>query len=206
MLDALTTGLAALSAAEAVSALLALAYLLLAVRRSRWCWVAGGISCAILVYLAGARHLPMQALLNVYYVAMSVYGFWHWTRDSAAAAGAVTTLPPRWHLAACAGIVLASLASARYLARETQAAWPYLDSLTTWASLYATWLVARVKLENWIYWVAIDVVLAWLFAAQKLYLFALLNLVYVVIAIFGYAAWRRSYRSRAAVTLSAAPS
>jgi len=196
MLEALAAGLAALSAAEVVSVLLALTYLLLAVRRSRWCWVAGGLSCAILVYLSAQRHLPMQALLNLYYVAVSVYGFWHWSREAADAAGAVTTLPVRWHVTACAGIVLASVACAHYLARETQAAWPYLDSLTTWASLYATWLVARVKLENWVYWVVIDVALVWLFGAQKLYFIALLNLVNAGVAVFGFAAWLKSYRLR----------
>jgi len=164
--------------------------------------VAGGISCAILVYLAAQKHLPMQALLNVFYVGMSAYGFWHWSREAADSAGAVTTLPVRWHLAACAGVAAASVLSAHWLARETQAAWPYLDSLSTWASLYATWLVARVKLENWIYWLVIDAVLAWLFAAQKLYLFALLNLVYVVVVLFGFAAWLKSYRLRRATGLA----
>ena len=197
MLAALLAGLRATSAAELVSVLLGLAYLLLAVRRSRWCWVAGGVSCAILVYLAAQRQLPMQSLLNLYYVGVSVYGFWHWSRDAADAEGAVTTLRPHWHIAACVTIVLVSFVSARWLARETHAASPYLDSLTTWASLYATWRVARVKLENWVYWVVIDAALVWLFGAQKLYFIALLNLVNAIVAICGFAAWLKSYRVRA---------
>ena len=202
MLEALAAGARAISAPELISAVLGIAYLLLAVRRSRWCWLAGGASCAILVYLAAQKHLPMQSLLNLYYVGVSVYGFWHWSRDAADAADAVTMWPLRAHVAACAAIVVVSVVSAQWLARETQAASPYLDSLTTWASLYATWLVARVKLENWVYWVVIDIALVWLFGAQKLYFIALLNLINTVVAIFGFAAWLKSYRVRAAAQVA----
>ena len=194
MLESLRAAVAAASAAEALSVVLGVAYLLLAVRRSRWCWVAGGVSSGILVYLAARSRLPMQAALQVYYVAMSAYGFWHWSREPADADRAVGTLPLRLHAFACALIVLASVLTARWLQLETQAAWPYLDSATTWASLFTTWLVARVKLENWLYWVLIDAVLTFLFAVQGLYLVALLNLAYVIIAFYGFAAWRKSYR------------
>ena len=57
--------------------------------------------------------------------------------------------------------------SARWLAAETDAAWPLLDSLTTWFSLLATWLAARAKLENWLYWIVIDGVLVFLFYVQQ---------------------------------------
>ena len=65
--------------------------------------------------------------------------------------------------------------SARCSRAETDAAWPLLDSLTTWFSLLATWLAARAKLENWLYWIAIDGVLVFLFYVQGLPFLALLN-------------------------------
>lgn len=196
MIETLIAGLRRISALEAVAVLLGLAYLLLAVRRNRWCWVAGGVSSAIFAYLFLASRLPMQAALQVYYVAMAVYGFWHWSETSAAEEQAVSTWPLARHLAACAGILIVSVLSAQWLARETRAAWPYLDSLTTWASLFATWLTARVKLENWLYWVIIDAALVVLFGAQKLYFTALLYVVCVGIAVAGFASWRKSYRAQ----------
>ena len=195
MMEALLAAVRAVSAVEAISAVLGLAYLLLAMRRNRWCWVAGGVSSAMLAYLSLRAHLPMQAALQIYYVAMSVYGYWYWSRTSAKSGQAITTWPVSGHLLACAAVVAASLLSARWLARETQAAWPYLDSLTTWGSLLTTWLVARVKLENWLYWVFIDAALVFLFAAQALYLFALLNALYVIIAFAGFLSWLKSYRT-----------
>ena len=201
MIDALVAGVRAVSAAEALSVVLGLTYLLLAVRRNRWCWAAGAVSSAILGYLSLRARLPMQAALQIYYVAMSIYGFRYWSRTGTQSARAVTTWPLRRHLVACAAVVLASIVSAHWLARETRAAWPYLDSLTTWGSLLTTWLVARVKLENWGYWVIIDAALVFLFAEQALYFVALLNALYVLIAIAGFNSWLKSYRtSRLQVT------
>ena len=193
--DAIWSGLVATSPAEAVSVALGLAYAVLAIRKSRWCWVAGGVSSAIMIYLSLVARLPMQAALQVYYVVISVYGWWHWTREEESQGMlAVTTWPIRWHLAACAGVVLMSALTARWLS-HTQAAWPFLDSLTTWGSLYATWLQARVKLENWLYWICIDSVLGFLFGTQGLYFVALLSVVYLGFSAVGFIRWLKTYRT-----------
>ena len=193
--DAIWSGLMATSPAEAVSVALGLAYAVLAIRKSRWCWVAGGVSSAIMIYLSLVARLPMQAALQVYYVVISVYGWWHWTREEELQGMlAVTTWPIRWHLAACAGVVLMSALTARWLS-QTQAAWPFLDSLTTWGSLFATWLQARVKLENWLYWICIDSVLGFLFGTQGLYFVALLSVVYLGFSAVGFIRWLKTYRT-----------
>lgn len=197
MIDAIIAGLKATSALEAISVALGLAYLLLVVWRSRWGWVAGGISSAILCYLAIKARLPMQAALQVYYVGMSVYGFWHWTKQADEKSVTISTWPLKYHIAACVGILAASLVSARFLAAETQAAWPFLDSFTTWGSLFTTWLVARAKLENWMYWLVVDSAMAYLFAKQGLYFVALLSVIYLGIVIGGFFKWLRLYRMQA---------
>jgi nicotinamide mononucleotide transporter len=196
VIDAAWSGLVATSPLEAASVALALAYAVLAIKRNRWCWVTGGLSSALLIYLALQARLPMQAALGVYYVVISAYGWWHWTREEEAQGTlAVSTWPIRWHVAACAAVVLISALTARWLASQTQAAWPFLDSLTTWGSLYATWLEARVKLENWLYWIFIDSVLSFLFANQGLYLYALLSVVYLGVSAVGFMRWLKTYRT-----------
>jgi nicotinamide mononucleotide transporter len=187
--------LKATSLLEGISVVMGLAYLLLVVWRSRWGWIAGGISSAILFYLSFRARLPMQAALQVYYVGMSVYGFWHWSKQDGAQSVTVTTWPLRNHLIAWAAILAASVASARFLATATNAAWPFLDSFTTWGSLFTTWLVARGKLENWLYWLVVDSVLAYVLAKQELYFVALLTVVYLGIVIGGYFKWLRLYRA-----------
>lgn len=193
---ALWSGLLATSPLEATSVVLGLAYALLAVRKSRWCWAAGGASSAIMIYLSMQARLPMQAALQVYYVLVSAYGWWHWTREKQAQGDLiVTTWPLIHHLAACALTVLVSVLTARWLGSRTQAAWPFLDSLTTWGSLYATWLQARVKLENWIYWIVIDSLLAYLFGSQGLMFVAALSVVYLGFSAVGFLKWLKTYRT-----------
>lgn len=200
MIDTIIAGLWATTPLEGVSVILGFLYSVLAVKRSRWCWVAGGISSSILIYLAWGAKLPMQAGLQAYYVAMAVYGFWHWTRQDGDAKPGVTTWPIRAHLGAWAVVLLVSVASSRWLAGQTQAAWPFLDSLTTWGSLVATWLVARMKLENWLYWILMDTISVFLFASQGLYFVALLFAAYLVVSAVGFFTWLRIYRAAAQPT------
>jgi nicotinamide mononucleotide transporter len=56
-------------------------YVVLAVPRSRWCWVAGGVGSLIYVWLFARARLPMQSLLQVWYVGVAVFGFLRWSRD-----------------------------------------------------------------------------------------------------------------------------
>ena len=196
LIDSILDGLRNTSAPEAVAVVLGLAYSLLAVRRVRWCWVAGGVSSAIFVLLAWRAKLPMQSVLQAYYVGMAVYGFWHWSKEDGNAK-AVSTWPVRVHLVAAVVIVVVSALLSRYLATETHAAWPFLDSLTTIGSLFATWLTAQVKLENWLYWLVFDAISVFLFAAQGLMFAALLMLIYLVVAAFGFVSWSKSRRAAA---------
>jgi nicotinamide mononucleotide transporter len=195
-LAALLKGLAATSPLEAVSVVFGFAYTVLAMKRTRWCWVAALLSSAPLVYLAWVSRLPMQAALQLYYVGMAVYGFWHWSRDEGKATRAVSTWPVLNHVIAWAAILLVSLLWSRfYLAGQTRAAWPLLDSLTTFGSLVATWLMAQVKLENWFYWIVLDAISVFLFATQGLMLVALLFAAYLVLSAIGFFTWLKTWRS-----------
>ena len=183
-----------MSAAEAVAIAAGITYVLLILRRNRWGWVAGAASSCIYIVLATRAHLPMQSALQVYYVVMAVYGWFSWTRNAAEQEGRIFRWPLRRHLLAVSFIIIASLLSARLLASETQAAWPILDSLTTWTSLLATWLVTRSVLENWFYWLCADAIMVFLFTRQGYPFTAGLFLTYMVVACFGLRSWWRRYR------------
>jgi nicotinamide mononucleotide transporter len=181
----------ALKTFEILAMLTGAAYAVLAARRNRLCWVAGAVSSALAAFLAGIGKLPMQSALQVFFVGMSVYGWMSWTRSAAQGELPVGLWPFPWHIGAAIAVTLLAFAAAQVLAAETKAAWPLLDSLTTGFSLLATWLAARAKLENWLYWIAIDGVLVFLFYVQKLPYLALLNLLFIGIAAGGFVAWRR---------------
>ncbi len=81
--DALIVQAQAWTALEAVAVVLAVLYLLLAIRQNIWCWLCAGISTAIYVYLFLNARLYMESALNVFYFAMAVYGWaiWHQGRS-----------------------------------------------------------------------------------------------------------------------------
>ena len=182
---------------EYTSLVTGVGYSVLAAMRNRQCWIAGAVSsvCAAIAY--GANGLPMQSGLQVFFVGMALYGWISWTRSAAEGELPVSLWPFRNHLIAAVLIPALSLGIASLLAANTDAAaWPRLDSLTTWFSLLATWLVARGKLENWLYWIVIDLVLVFLSYKQGLMGMALLNLLFIAIATGGFIAWRRRLRAQ----------
>jgi nicotinamide mononucleotide transporter len=197
LFDRLAAGLRATSPMELASLVLGIVYALLAVRRRRSCWLFGAASSALLVWLSARAALPMQAALQVFYVAMSAYGFWNWGRDGDDRPPRIATWPATWHLAAAVVIAVATLALAPRLGAVAQAAWPRLDTATMLGSVLAMWMVTRVLLENWIYWIVIDAVSLFLYGAQGLWFIALLYFIYLFIAAVGFLEWRSKLLSQA---------
>lgn len=188
---------AQMSGWEVAAVILAIAYLLLAVRQNSLCWYCAFASTAIYTALFWDVQLLMESALNVYYMAMAIYGWWQWRhggqQDSA--------LPVRrWgikqHSLTFAAIAAITLVSGTLLSRYTEAAWPYVDSFTTWASVITTFMVARKILENWLYWMVINSTSIFLFIDRGLYLTALLLVSYLIISIFGLINWQKDYRQQ----------
>ncbi|MGH8223320.1 MAG: nicotinamide riboside transporter PnuC [Woeseiaceae bacterium] len=191
--DTLAQQLAALSLLEATAVLLAIAYLLLAIRQNIWCWLCAGLSTAIYVYLFIEARLYMESLLNAFYFGMAVYGWHAWRRGGERGSTLpVTAWPVLRHTAAIGAILASAAVSGFLLARYSDAALPYVDSLTTFAAMWATLLVARKVLENWWYWLVIDAASAVIYWLRDLPLTALLFVGYCVLIPFGFISWRRS--------------
>jgi nicotinamide mononucleotide transporter len=84
-----------------------------------------------------------------------------------------------------------------YFSTYTSAKMPIVDSFTTIFSIIATYLVTKKVLENWLYWIVIDVVSIYLYFGRDLHLTSLLFIVYTVIAIFGYFSWIKKVKINA---------
>jgi nicotinamide mononucleotide transporter len=183
---------------EEISVVFAIAYLVLAIRQSLWCWPAALISVALAAVVVLDAKLYMDVALQVFYVAMAIYGWQQWRRGGDRGEGIrVHRWPVTRHALAIGFIMIASLVFWLVL-RGTEAAYPFLDSLTAIASVVTTFMVARKIIENWIYWFVIDSVLVWLYFARDLYWFAGLYAAYLVMVVIGFRAWRKSLREERA--------
>jgi nicotinamide mononucleotide transporter len=177
---------------ELIAAFLAVLYLVLAIKQWRSCWGAAFVSSVLYVWVLFDAHLYMESLLQTFYAAMAVYGFVQWTRGPAGTGLAVTRWPWSRSALALAAAVGLSLVTSFFLRRYTPAAWPFVDSLVTWTSVFATFLVARKVYENWHWWLIIDSVSLCLYYNRGLYLTMLLFAAYLVMIVIGMREWRRS--------------
>ena len=196
---AVATQARGLAPLEAIAVASAIAYLLLAIRQNIWCWLGAAISTAIYVYLFFNARLYMESALNLFYFAMAIYGWsvWYFGRSGDEELP-VSVWGRKVHAIAIASIVVASILSGYLLARYSDAAYPYIDSMTTWGAIWATFLVARKVLENWWYWLVIDAASIVIYWSRDLQLTALLFVAYVVMIPFGLIAWRRSWQEQLA--------
>lgn len=177
---------------EIVSVAFGLAYVILAARENVACWPAAliGTGTGILVFWDAS--LVMESVLNVFYLVMAVYGWQQWRHGGMNNSELdISSWTTRQHVTAFGLIALLTVISGALLSHNTDTALPYFDSFTTWGAVVATWMVARKVLQNWLYWILIDTVSVWLFVQRELYLYALLFVLYTVIAGYGFLAWKR---------------
>jgi nicotinamide mononucleotide transporter len=180
------------SGIELIAAALAVAYLLLAIRQRLSCWVAAFLSSCLYVWVFFGAHLYMESVLNGFYAAMAVYGFWQWQHGKGGAALAVTRWGIARHAAGALGILALSAINAFFLRRFTPAASPLVDSMVTWSSVFATFLVVRKVYENWHWWLVINSVSLCLYFTRHLYATMLLFGAYLILIVIGMREWRRS--------------
>jgi nicotinamide mononucleotide transporter len=188
---------------ELAAVILAVAYLVLAIRQNIWCWFCAAISTAIYIYLFVLAKLYMESLLNVFYFGIAIYGWLIWRRGDPTDRLPVSIWSLKTHINAISIIVLCSAASGFLLARFSDAAYPYVDSATTFAAIWATFLVARKVLENWWYWLVIDAVSVFIYWTRELEATAVLFIVYIFLIPIGLAAWTRSYRHQSPAAVPA---
>jgi nicotinamide mononucleotide transporter len=165
---------------------------------------AGIISTLLTMYILFVSGLYADSLLNAYYMVMSVYGWWYWTKKK--------DRPPV-PISVCSrgdwGIVFA-IAGGGFvvlyflLKTLTPSTVPLADawvSATAWAGM---WLLAKRKVENWILLNISNLFAIPLLFYKQLPLFAGLTIILFIVAVFGYFDWRRKYLVRmAAEKLSA---
>ena len=177
-----------------MAVLLAIAYLVLVIYQNILCWAAALVSVLIYLVIFFDARLYMESALQVFYMAMAVYGWYQWKYggDEHDRLQIAT-----WQLRTHALVVAAVFCLAAvfgWALSKTDAALPYLDSLTTVAAIVATYMVARKILENWIYWFAIDALSIYLYALRDLYLTAALYALYLVMIVIGFRRWWRDWQ------------
>jgi nicotinamide mononucleotide transporter len=155
----------------------------------------GIISTAIFVYILGYWGLLGDMLINAYYFIMSIYGWYIWTRKVDPGHFTPITMTTRreqqWSVFLFIGTML--FVSLVYEGFDKWDGWiSYVDVLTTAVFFVGMWLMARKKLENWIYWIIGDLISIPLYLYKGLTLTSLQYFIFTIIAVYGYLAWKKN--------------
>jgi nicotinamide mononucleotide transporter len=179
---------------EIVSVLFAVAYLLLASKQNKLCWLASIVSSAIWAVVSFYYYkLYMDGFLQLFYVATAIAGLLQWSRNGITESISISRMTLQEHIAFL-GIGLISSALFGWLCMKyTDASTPVFDSFCTVFSILNTWLLVKKKLENWLYWIVIDVAMAYLFWLKSGYFYSGLYLFYGIFSIFGWIKWSRGH-------------
>ena len=176
---------------ESIAVLFSILYVILVARENIWCWAAAIISVSLYIFICYEAKLYAETGLQFFYLIMAVIGFLFWKVSADKKQLNIKELSIGNHaLILFVGIVF-TLVLGFILTIYTQAKLPLLDSFTTVFSIIATCMVIKKTLENWLYFIAIDLVSIYLYNSRDLQQTAMLFVLYTIIACIGYYNWIR---------------
>jgi nicotinamide mononucleotide transporter len=185
---------------ELIGALLGLLYIFFSIKQHIFTWPTGLFTSLLytVVFFQSGFYADMG--LQVYYVAISIYGWYYWLKGGRKnSVGQQKQLPARktpkkllLNLLFATGIIYAGLLF--ILLNYTDSTVPYMDSLTTALSVTATWMLAKKYIEHWLIWIFADLFSAGLYVYKGLWPTVILFLVYSVMAVLGYNEWKKDLK------------
>lgn len=180
---------------EWIGVITGVTYVLLAAKKIILCWLFALISTAIFVILCFQQKLFIESGLQVFYFAMAIYGWTNWSKDETKNLP-IQTWPIQYHLINVLLSTIVAYGLGYFMSVFTSQESPFLDAFTTIFSLAATFMVAQRVLGNWIYWIIIDVGLAYLYSTRGLELAGLQYFIFSIIAIFAWYSWFMFYKKQ----------
>jgi len=183
-----------------------IAYLLsvwLVAQKNMLTWPVGIFSVILYCLLFMQINLYADMVEQGYYLGMSLYGWWYWSRNLNQEADNSFIVSSGSLITKCLAVtVIGGVGFGFFLINADSilpkvftepASYPMIDAITTVASLVAMWLLSKKKVESWIYWIVVDAVAIWLYFIKDVKFLSLLYVILLGIAIKGYLTWRKSY-------------
>ena len=162
-------------------------YIILAAKENVWCWLAASISVCLYMYINYDLGYYSQAVLQIFYLFMAIYGYVMWNKLDPER---IKEWSEKKHLFIIfIGAIITFIIGFILTEYVEDSEQPILDSLTTVFSVFASYMVAKKVLGNWLYWIVIDSLIIYLYYIQGEFILALQFLVYIIIAVYGYFSW-----------------
>jgi nicotinamide mononucleotide transporter len=183
---------------EIIAMLTGIAGVLLTIKQNIWCFPVGIVNVSLYAYLfltPGIR-LYADALLQCIYILLLVYGWIRWKNDK--------EIPHYFNIGKKSSLklllifILSTIIISLFFQEYTNASLPWLDATLMCGSLAAQWMIAKKYIENWIIWIAVNVIYLPLYIYKELYLTAFLYFIFLLLALAGYKEWKKYFERREA--------
>lgn len=184
----------------------------LTIKENIWCFPVGLVNVIVSSFLFYGQKLYADTLQQIVYVALLSFGWYSWTKSKADKNKGsyrigevvdstndslinITQSSPKLLLNCIFVIVSSTYVLGTLLKWYTDASVPYWDALATSMSFTAQYLVARKKIENWLIWMDVNILYIGIYIYKELYLYTLLFIIYLVMALIGYFKWKKIINS-----------
>jgi len=184
---------------EVLGAILGLFYIVFSIRQNILTWPTGLLTSALYVVVFFRSGFYADMGLQLYYVFISIYGWYFWLKGGSKETADVGTPQVRetskklWIRLTLLFLVLYA-AILFILLNFTDSTVPFMDTLTTALSIVATWMLAKKYIEHWLIWIFVDLVSTGLYVYKNLWPTVILFLVYTLMALVGYREWRKDLK------------
>jgi len=193
-LQGIVNAFVAMPAWEVLAVVLGITYVILAAKESLWAWVFAFFSTIIYTVLFWEGALVSSSFLNLYYMIMAVYGFILWRGGDDGEALEVTFWKNRKILVVIFAGFIVSMFTGYLSHTYADAKHAYLDAFVMIFSIIATWMLAKKILQTWLLWIVIDSAAVVLYWKSGYHATIILFVLYVILAFYGYASWRKACR------------
>ena len=175
------------------------------IRENILTWPCGIIYVLISFVIFWQARLYGDFLLHIFFLVLNIYGWIYWTtgaKRETANKVMITALGLKEQLfilsITAVGVFLFGIflrEAPMFIEGMAPASLPFWDSTTSVLSITGMWLTARKKIDNWYYWLVVDILATGIYYYKELYFYSLLYFIYIGLAIAGYVAWNRSMKT-----------
>jgi len=184
---------------ELLGAILGFAYIFFSIRQNILTWPVGLLTSVLYIWVFFDSKLYADMGLQMYYVIISIYGWYEWVRGNSNYSDSKVVLKVnRITLQLGLSLGLASFIIFMLLwfilKNFTDSPVPFCDSLATSLSIVATWMLARKILEHWLVWIFVDAFSIGLFWYKDLHPTVILFAIYTIMAVVGFIEWKKELK------------
>lgn len=184
---------------EILGTVLGVIYVFLSIKQNILTWLTGLLTSVLYIYVFFVSKFYADMALQVYYVWVSIYGWWLWSKGVDTKKG--HEVLPVSNLKQKPALILVTISLILWLGIYfilkyfTDSPLPVGDAFTTALSIVATWMLAKKIIEHWLIWIVVDFVSLLLYIYKGLYPTSIMFVVYTVAAAWGYFEWKKQLKN-----------